>query len=168
MGSPNAFHRNAMQALRAVTDAVVSELRNGINSGYITLPGVEPQRIYDTELPLEENVDMSLDLVMGDVDMEMADRLLRMYTCRADIVLRKRVDPYSIGLVDQLLDSAGEVLDVLCPSDAHSEAGRSRQLSALPEAYFLKADIQAPYIPDHLRSQQQFTCVLSVYYVIYG
>jgi hypothetical protein len=162
--------RDPMTTLRLVTDAIVAELAAHWTDleppeGFIA----DPQRIYNTELPLDESQNGSLDAVMGDVEIVMFDRKLKQYDCRVDIVVRQRVELNDIDTIDALADFLGRVTDFFSPSDQHDAATYYRQLTALPEAVWNKSEILAPYIPEHLRSiANQYTGVAMVTYQVIG
>lgn len=147
-----------MSVLVDIAEAVVAE----INAATLTLD-VEAARSYDTDALLEDLDTLRVDVVPVRLAGEMQDRGSLGREAVVDVAVRKRfgtTDTAENGLVnksavDELVDLVEEIDELL--------AGATR-LSTYTGAIWQVSEIRAPWMPDHLRQNRQFTGILRVTY----
>jgi len=147
MTSANAcLHVRLTQAVAdAITGATLSE-------------SVTANRVYDTEQELEDLKTLRCDVVMGDEDSEIGTRNSTQGDLHVDVALRQKVDRNNIDRLDALRNLLQEIQELLF---------QTPRLPNATAACWQGCKVAAPYVPDHLRVQGQYTGILRLTYRAY-
>lgn len=120
---------------------------------------------YDTELQLEDLDTLSVDLVAAGLTVSSESRSSLEYNAVLDIAVR-----YRFGVLEQETDGSidveeiAEYLELLEEIGEHLAAPANRQLATTTPATWLNAEIRFPWVPEHLRSNRQYTGILRATY----
>ena len=159
---------NPFQVLKDVANAVVGELNNAA-SGTFSM-SFTAARTYDTELKLEEDEsrDLSVQVLYGVPELEMATTSQFSVHCPIEVAVRKQCLVTNTAGLDSLSALAGEVYSYLA-SDANTN--NPRVLTAYGDACWEDVEGETnqpvPYDPDLLKEANQFASVLRFRYVVH-
>jgi hypothetical protein len=133
-----------------IADAVVRE----VNEQEFSQP-FTAERIYDPERKLEELEAMRVDVLAGDVKTVPLTRTNKLGTYHVDVAMRQvvnRQDPEARNRMDAMGGLLEEISDYFTLPP--------RRLKYLTQAATVEGQVIYPYLPSHLRHDQQFTSLL--------
>lgn len=140
----------------SIAQAIVQELVD--NQEEFNLP-YSPQLLFDSEQELEDLETFRVDVVPGDKKSDAAGRAGRVASYLFDIALRRKVDMQK-DLADQL-----DELVAFAESIEKWFADPPRRLTNYEAASFSSpAEVRYPYLASHLRTKNQYTCLLRLTY----
>lgn len=139
-------------------------VRDLINSGSFT-KSFEAVLSYDTDLLLEDAGDIHVDVVAGSLDCLADSRVSLQYACGIDVAVRYRFGVVEQGADGQIrISKIEEYLDLLEEIGEYLADPDNRALATKATAGWQKNDIQAPWVPEHIRTQRQYTGILRATY----
>lgn len=123
--------------------------------------------VYDTNLPLEDADQLHVDIVIGGWSQVPNDRASVQNDVGIDIAVR-----YRFGTIEQdndgsiAVDEIGPYLNLLEEiGDLLANPG-NRILVDKIDAIWTGNEVRAPWVPDHLRQNRQYTGILRATYVV--
>ena len=120
---------------------------------------------YDTELVLEDLDTLHVDLVAAGLSTTPESRSSLEYNALIDIAVR-----YRFGVLEHDTDGSIDVEEIAAYLQLLEEIGEqladpgNRQLATTTPATWLGNEIRAPWLPDHLRNNRQYTGILRATY----
>ncbi len=136
-----------MASLIDIAEAVAAEM----NGGSFSLPFMAQCML----LPVFDRKDMAalhVTVVPRGQEMTLIARDAAQWDYHVDVAVQQQVDPANL---DDLRALSGLVDEII-----RSFAGR--RLRECPEAIFIKAASEPPYLPEHLEKLRQFTGVVTL------
>lgn len=127
----------------------------------------DPRFVYDTNLPLEDTNTLHVDIVAAGLECVPDSRGSLQYDVQIDIGVR-----YRFGTVEQDTDGSIDVDEIKPYVDLLEEVGEvladkdNRILATKIDAVWTGNEIRAPWVPDHLRQNRQYTGILRATYVV--
>lgn len=152
-----------MGTLHDTADAVRAVLAAGSFTKSAT-----PIVSYDTELPLDEANTIRVDVVAAGMTSESESRISLRYNVLIDVAVRFKFDPstqiFATGKIG--LSHIEGFVDYLEELAEHLAKPANRALTGKTDATWLRNEIRAPWIPEHIREHRQYTGILrATYYV---
>ena len=152
----------AQATLISIADAVCAALQTGCHDGAFSqefTPGV----LFNTELKIEASERAQVGVVPGRVAKALLDRGSREGDYTVDIAVRRIINPSDDENIKSLFLLQEEIEDYLF----HLAEDEGRRLPAFPDALWASADLKWPYVPELLRSHNQFTGICWVTYHVF-
>lgn len=123
--------------------------------------------VYDTNLPLEDADQLHVDVVAAGLTCVPDERASLQYDVGIDIAVR-----YRFGTVEQDSDGSIAVDEIKPYVDLLEEIGElladpdNRRLVDKIDAVWTGNEIRAPWVPDHLRQNRQYTGIIRATYLV--
>lgn len=146
-----------------VADAVLAELAEGVADGVSFSEIFTPTRTYDTELCLEDNAGLAVDVLFGEPALERDTRAAWLVVVPIDIAIRKQCGEGATDDADDLVTLAGSIWAFFAGT-----AGTPRVLTDYTEAAMREPSETSftPYVPDILREKNQFLAIVRLEYEV--
>lgn len=152
-----------MGTLHDTTEAVKTLLAAGSFS-----KSIDPQFVYDTELPLEDLDTLRVDVVAASLVQVPDSRVSVRYEVGVDVAVR-----YRFGVADQTA-STGDVtlaaiegyVDLLEELAEYLADPDNRVPSTKTAAVWVGNEMRVPWVPEHLRQNRQYTGIFRATYQV--
>ena len=150
-----------MGTLHDTVGAVKTLIENGTFS-----VSFDTYQSYDTELLLEDADSVRVDVVAGGMSCVSDSRVSLAYECDVDIALRYRFGVAATVAADGSIDidDIEDYLDVLEEIGEYLADPDNRSLATKTSATWLRNTILMPWVPEHLRTNRQYTGILRATY----
>ncbi|MHB8953565.1 MAG: hypothetical protein ACYC4U_11395 [Pirellulaceae bacterium] len=127
----------------------------------------DPRFCYDTDLPLEDAGTLHVDVVASGLSCVPDSRVSLRYEALVDIAVRYRfgtAEHETDGSID--VDEIEEYIALLEEIGELLATPGNRQLATKVTATWIGNEIRFPWVPEHMRTNRQYTGILrATYYV---
>ena len=141
-----------MSSAANIADAVVTELNSGVFN-----PPFTAQRVLLPLFTLPELADLKVTVVPVSRSEEMVSRGSVLNRFEIHIAVQKKISQIET-----------DVPPLITLTDAIGDYMRFRRLAGVPEALWVKTDVEVIYAPEHLLNDRVFTSVLKLHYKLAG
>ena len=138
-----------------VADAVAEEIRH---RSFTLQPTV--RRRYVTDIALSDMSTLYVDVQPGDLTTEAVSQEAVEYTCRVDILIRKKFTPEEEDSATGKIETE-EIDRLLLLMEEIHDFFHMRELEAYPDAVWEGMEFMPVYFPNHLWELRQFTGIVA-------